>query len=96
MTVRELAKAYVPKKTKNITDLDLFSLDIPIEEATALDNEGKEFSYYYVTILDDEYRVPNSVLKDIKVILEAKPETSKVQVKKEGEGLKTRYTVIPL
>jgi len=44
---------------------------------------------------DEEYRVPTSVLKSLKVILEDKPDLKFFKVKKTGEGLKTEYTVIP-
>jgi len=95
-TIKDKAKAYEPKQTKNITDLEVVRVDAEVKETTARDKEGKEFTYNYITIDDEEYRLPDSVLKDLKVILESKPDLSSFQVKKTGTGFNTKYTVIPL
>ncbi|KKK73592.1 hypothetical protein LCGC14_2892300, partial [marine sediment metagenome] len=59
--------------------------------------EGADaFSYNFMVVAGEEYRVPNSVLKQLKKHLEANPKLEKFKVAKEGEGLKTEYTVIPL
>ena len=39
---------------------------------------------------------PNSVVATLKEILKKNPDLKRFQVAKTGEGLKTRYTVIPL
>jgi hypothetical protein len=44
----------------------------------------------------EKYRVPNSVLKQLKVLLEDNPDLKKFKVKKSGVGLNTDYTVIPI
>ena len=50
-----------------------------------------------VAIINKErYRVPNSVLKQLKVLLEDNSNMKKFKVKKTGQGLNTDYTVIPL
>ena len=49
-----------------------------------------------IVIDGEDYRVPVSVLKSLKAILEARPEVKNIKVSKTGEGLKTEYTVIPL
>ena len=94
--LRESAQAYEPKATKNVTDLEAVSLNIQIEERTGADNEGKPYSYYVALLAGEEYRVPSAVLKDIKAILTAKPNLKTVRVIKQGTGMATRYTVIPL
>ena len=94
--IRESAQAYTPKQTHNIADLDLVRLDWPVEERTGKDNNNTEFKYNVVIVGGDEYRIPNSVLNDIKTILSAKPTQQTVKVIKKGEGMKTQYTVIPL
>lgn len=94
--LRETAKAYQPQQTKNIAELEAVSLDVPITEKTAKNKDGVEFSFYVATILGEEYRVPSSVLNDIKAIMTAKPTLKTVKVIKKGQGMATSYTVIPL
>lgn len=93
-TVKELSEAYVPKETKNIADLQQFDINLKIE--TKVVNEGKpeEFSYDYIELDGIEYRVPKSVLKQIKMLLEDEPNLINVKVKRQGEGLNTNYMVV--
>ncbi|KKL70192.1 hypothetical protein LCGC14_2107400 [marine sediment metagenome] len=44
----------------------------------------------------DEYRVPASVVTQLKGIIEAKPDLATFKVVKSGTGLGTSYQVIPL
>ena len=94
--LRDTAKAYEPQKTKNIADLEAVSLDVVIEDRKAKDKDGKEFSYHVALVLGEEYRIPSSVLNDIKSIIQAKPTLKTVKVIKKGSGMNTSYTVIPL
>lgn len=94
---KETAKAYVPKKTHNITELEVVNLEtLQIEDRNGVNDEGKEFSYKVALHNGEEYRVPVSVLNSVKAILEAKPSLKTVKVIKKGQGLSTEYTVIPL
>lgn len=95
-TLRDSAKAFESKKTRNIADLEVVNIDCPIEERIGVDSDGKEFSYKVVIVNKEEYRVPEIVLKDIKTILEAKPTLKTVKVIKKGQGMGTTYTVVPL
>lgn len=95
-TIKDMAQAYESKQTKNIADLEVVSTDIEINGKNATDNEGKEFHYYYISVNNEEYRVPNSVLKSLKAILKKKPDLAKFAVSKEGVGFNTEYTVIPM
>ena len=95
-TLKEEAKAYEPPQTKNIADLEVVSTDIEISEREYQDSEGKPFKIKVVTLNGEDYRVPISVLKSLKTILEEKPDLKHFKVKKTGEGLKTEYTLIPL
>jgi len=94
------AKAYMPKRTKNIADLEEVSVDIETEddEFEVTDDEGKpKMIKQKVAIIDGErYRVPNSVLNQLKVMLEDNPQMKKFKVKKSGQGLNTEYVVIPI
>jgi len=93
-TLKEAAQVYEPKQTKNIADLDIVDINLPIDLETKEDSDGKEFSYHFITVGDEKYRVPNTVLDDLKTMIENNPTIKYVKVLKEGEGLKTRYKVV--
>jgi hypothetical protein len=96
-TLKDYAKTYVAKKTKNIADLAEVSASVDIyHDGMGTDGDGEEFTYSYLEINGEEYRVAGSVIGQLKDLLEANPNLSRFKVKKTGEGLKTRYTVIPL
>jgi len=95
-SLRESAKAFVPQQTKNIAELEAVSLDVPITEKSGTNKEGQPFSFLVATVLGEEYRVPSSVLADIKAIMTAKPSLKTVKVIKKGTGMNTQYTVVPL
>jgi len=91
--LREEAKAFEPKKTLNVADLEALSLETKIEDRTGKDKEGKEFKYKVVVILGEDYRIPTSVIEQIQALLDAVPTLKTVKVNKKGEGLATRYLV---
>lgn len=94
---KETAKAFKPKKTRNIADLEVVNLEtMQIEDRKGTNDDGVDFSYKVAIQGEDEYRVPSSVLSNIKTILEAKPSLKTVRVIKKGQGMNTEYTVIPL
>ena len=95
-TIKDSAKNYTSKQTKNIAELKSVEVDLVLLEGKGKDKDGKEFSYKYIEVDGDEYRVPDKVLKDIKAILEKKPNLKTFSVSKQGTGLNTTYTVIPL
>lgn len=99
-TLKEEAEAYEPKRTHNIADLDEVSVDIDIEddEFEATDDQGnpKTIKQKVAIIEGEKYRVPNSVLNQLKVYLEDNPDMKKFKVKRSGQGLNTDYTVIPI
>lgn len=83
-------------KSKNITELPQVSNALFVEQETFTNNEGKEVTIKVVRVGKERYRVPQSVLNSLKVILEDNPNLRTFKVKKTGEGMDTRYTVIPL
>ncbi len=95
-TLKQEAESYEPKTTHNVADLPEVPLDLEVSDGSGTDDEGKEFHYKFVTLNNEEYRVPKSVLLEMKKILKLKPETKSVKVKKQGSGLSTRYEVEPL
>jgi hypothetical protein len=92
-TLKEEAQAYEPKQTLNIADLDVVPLDLKLENGEGTDDEGKTFKYKYTELNGKQYRVPSSVIGEIKKILKLKPEVQKIKVSKHGSGLSTRYEV---
>ena len=95
MNIKETAEQYVPPTTRNIVELKEVPVNMEIKEKTAMKNDGETFSYKYIEVANVEYRVPVSVIKSLKAILEKKPEVNMFSVTKSGEGLNTQYTVIP-
>ncbi len=90
-TLKQTAEDYEPKQTLNIADLEVVGTDIEVKEENDV-----EFPYKFIEVDGNRYRVPTSVIMALKTIMEEKPKLSKFRVKKDGEGMKTKYTVIPL
>lgn len=96
-TLRDYAKEYVPLQTKNIAELDKVSTDLELLDGEGTNKDtGEVFTYKYIDVDGQEYRVPGKVIGDLKAILEKKPGLQHFSVTKKGEGVKTQYTVIPL
>ena len=95
-TLSEEASQYEKPTTKNITDLNVVSTSFPVEEREGKDKEGEAFKYKVIVVEGEDYRVPNSVLGSLKVILAKKPDLQEFSVTKTGQNLDTRYTVIPM
>lgn len=95
-SIKDSAKSYIPKSVKNIADLKSVSVDLILFDTTQKDQDGVDFSYNYIEDNGEKYRVPDTVLKDLKAILEKKPALKTFAVSKQGEGRNTKYTVIPL
>ena len=95
-TIKEIASNYESPTTRNIVELEVVRSDSQIEERTGKDSDGKEFHYNVITVNNFEYRVPNSVLTNLKEILNVTPGLIAFRVTKKGEGLNTKYTVVPL
>jgi len=90
--VKDEAQGYEPKaKVKNISELPNVETDIAV-----LEDKEAEFPYKYIEVNGERYKLPVSVLGSLKAILEENPNLKKFKVKKQGEGMDTRYTVIPL
>lgn len=99
--LKEEAQAYEPKKTLNIADLERVDLSWPVENRSGTtlkqDEDGKEYeesySYKVMVVNDQEYRVPNSVLEEIKKMVKLVPDLKYVKVIKTGSGFGTKYEV---
>jgi len=95
MKLIEEAMKYVPPKTANVADLDWFDVDSEVFDGEGTDKEGKTFRYKYIKVDEAEYRVPGVVLGSIRALNERIPNTKRITVIKSGEGLSTRYNVMP-
>ena len=94
-TLRESAMAYEPPQTLNIADLDKIPVDVELKDGEGKDSSGEVFTYKYAEIEGKQYRVAGSVIGGIKAILQKMPMLKFVSVVKQGQGMNTRYTVIP-
>lgn len=92
----EEAAKYEAPKTRNIADLKLVDVSLELEDREGVDENKKPFKYKVIVFEGEEYRVPGSVLGSLKAILEKNPNLKKFSVSKQGTGMNTRYTVIPM
>lgn len=99
--IKEAAAEYVAPNTQNISELSEVLVSAEITEAEYERKEPKEgeeakFTVNEIEVDEVKYRVPNSVLGQLKTQLAEKPDAEKFKVVKEGEGLNTKYTVVML
>lgn len=94
-TIKEAAQQYEPPTTLNIADLEKIPIDLELKDGAGKDKDGVEFKYKYAVIDGKDYRVAGSILGGIKAILQKIPDLKFVSVIKQGQGMNTRYQVIP-
>ena len=99
--IGELAKDYESKATKNITELPEVSTELEVfddqfETTDKITKQTKVVKQKVVSVDGVNYRVPSSVLQQLKIVLEDNPNLKKFKVKKSGTMMETRYQVIPL
>lgn len=95
-SLTETAKKYEPAKTKNIADLDIVETSAQVEIRKGTDKNNDPYEYNVIVVDGQDYRVPDSVLTSLKSILEKRPTLKQFQVSKQGTGMNTKYTVIPV
>jgi hypothetical protein len=95
-SLKESARVYEPKQTRNIAELKEVSVEFLLQEGKGKDQNGNDFTYNYIEVDGEEYRVPGKILGDLKAILLKKPSLKTFSVSRQGSGLNTKYTVIPL
>lgn len=95
-TIGEQAKEYEPQRMKNIADLEVVSVKQEFKKETRKDTHDEEYTVAFIVVDGNEYRVPNSVLEQLKTFIEEKPLMEQFKVTKKGEGLNTSYQVVPL
>ena len=87
--------AYEPPQTLNIADLDKIPVNLELFDGEGKNDKGETFTYKYAKVDNKEYRVAGSILGGIKAILSKMPKLEFVTVVKQGQGMNTRYTVMP-
>lgn len=95
-SLADSAKAYTPKQTLNIADLNEVDIQLALFDGEGVGEDDKPFQYKFIEVAGVQYRVPGSVLGEIKQILAVAPNTKKIKVVKSGAGMSTRYKVIQL
>ena len=96
-TIGDYAKNYEAQSTKNISDLKEVDVNLQLEDREGMDSKGIPFRYKVIVVNNIDYRVPSSVIGNLKAILLKKPDLKKFSVAKQGTTKDdTRYTVIPL
>ena len=98
MDLREFAMKYEPEQAKTIADLEVVRADVEIKEDMRDDpkEDGKKYKFMFIVVDGIEYRVPSSVIMQLKGILAVNPHMTSFKVNKTGTGLATKYQVIPL
>ena len=94
-TIKEEAMAYEQPQTLNIADLEKVPVDLELKDGEGKNKSGEVFKYKYAEIEGKQYRVAGSILGGIKAILKKMPHIKYITVLREGEGMNTRYQVIP-
>jgi len=67
-----------------------------VEDDSFTTNEGEVVNQKVIVVDNVKYRVPISVLNNLKVLLIDSPKMKFFKVRKTGEKLDTKYTVIPI
>tara|TARA_R100001530_G_scaffold132691_1_gene105338 strand:- start:540 stop:833 length:294 start_codon:yes stop_codon:yes gene_type:complete len=96
VTIKDFANDYEPQQMGNIADLELVKTDTEIMSEERENREGEKYKVSFIVVEGKEYRTPATVIEQLKSILEAKPELKMFKVMKTGQGMGTKYQVIPM
>lgn len=96
MDIKTFAKEFEPQQMKNIADLEVVRADVEIKSETRKDQNNEEYNVMFIIKDGEEYRVPQSVITQLKAVIEAKPDLTSFKVTRTGQGMGTKYQVIPL
>ena len=101
--ITDFVKGYQPTTTtKNIADLPEVSTDLELEDdefefTDKTTKQVKTVKQKVVVVNGESYRVPTTVIQQLKVLLEDNPTLKKFKVKRSGSTKDdTRYQVIPI
>ena len=96
--LNEFVKDFIPQTTKNASELDVINISSEIlHDGKGMNEEGEEYTYSYLLINNEKYRITSGVIKQLKDMLQANPTMTKFKIKKSGEGKTgTKYMVLPI
>ena len=95
MDIKSFAKEFEPQQMRNITELEVVRCDAEIREEVRKDQNNDDYKVIFIVVGGEEYRIPPSVITQLKAILEAKTDLASFKVTKTGQGMGTKYQVIP-
>jgi len=91
-TIKDEANQYKPSASvMNISELASVDVNLAVFDAS-----DAEFPYKYVEVNGAKYKVPVSILATLKEILKSNSNLKTFKVNKSGQGMNTKYIVIPL
>ena len=97
MDLKQTAQEFEVNTMKNVAELALVSVDVELKEEQKENSMGESYVVKYFEQNGEKYRVPFTVLKNLKAILEKKPGLKTFCVSRSGTTKEdTKYTVIPL
>ena len=102
LTLKDLAQQEKPRIFKKIEDFEAININNEISERTCMTKEGKEFTIKELSLYNkdtdevDRVRIPQTVIWGLQALLRHDPNLKYFRVIKTGEGMNTRYTVLPV
>lgn len=90
-TIKDEAVNYKPKGVKNISELPEIETTLVLFK-----EENVEYPYTYLEMNGERYKMPDAVLASLQAIIKSNPNLKKFKVTKQGQGMNTKYVVIPL
>ena len=95
MEIKTFVKDFEVKELiGDITEVEEISVDCEITEQEFTKKDGEVFKIYVITVNNKPYRLPVSVLGQLKIQLEENPKVKTFKVIKKGKGLATEYVVV--
>jgi hypothetical protein len=95
-TMREAANKYEAPKTLNICELQKVSTEIDIQHKVVGSGTPDAFEYDFISVSGKDYRVPKTVIKQLKQQLSIRKDAVWFKVLRDGTGMNTEYTVVLL
>ena len=102
LTLKDLAMQEKPRTFKKIEDFEAINVNNEISERVCVTKEGKEFKIKEISLYNDDtdeidrVRIPQTVIWGLQALLKHDPDLEYFKVIKTGQGMNTRYTVLPV
>lgn len=96
-SIADEAKNYERTGMSNISELSSIDVSNEIIEEERTNSAGEKYTVKFIVVDAKEYRMPATVLEQLKEQLEENPKLATFKVKRKGTTKEdTSYTVIPL